>query len=208
MQVTYAADGSATVSFDNTGAGLILGRNGGVDPFGPQPADSAILCFELQSADRTWQPAIGHLIAGTDGGAPAAVSLAPPPPPPPPSPPPQKATAEPTAATAAPTAAPTVVRAGSRLAAPTTDPYDPNFRFGFVAEPTPNVDDPLSGDVDPIGGSPVFAKRRLAVKRRRLHEFGGPAAIGVRYAYADAPDGCNLYNDAQLPAVPFLSSSS
>ncbi len=32
------------------------------------------------------------------------------------------------------------------------------------------------------------------------------AAAGVRYAYADAPEGCNLYNSAGLPAVPFISS--
>lgn len=33
---------------------------------------------------------------------------------------------------------------------------------------------------------------------------GGGRASGVRYAYADAPLGCNLYNSAGLPAVPFI----
>jgi hypothetical protein len=33
MQVSYRSDGSATVSFNNYGAGLVLGKNGGVKPF-------------------------------------------------------------------------------------------------------------------------------------------------------------------------------
>ena len=33
MQVSYRTDGSATVSFNNYGAGLVLGKNGGVKPF-------------------------------------------------------------------------------------------------------------------------------------------------------------------------------
>ena len=31
--MNYRADGSATVSFNNYAAGLVLGRNGGVKPF-------------------------------------------------------------------------------------------------------------------------------------------------------------------------------
>jgi hypothetical protein len=33
LQVSYRVDGSATVSFNNYAAGLVLGRNGGVKPF-------------------------------------------------------------------------------------------------------------------------------------------------------------------------------
>lgn len=32
---------------------------------------------------------------------------------------------------------------------------------------------------------------------------GNKTAVGVRYAWADLPDGCNLSSRALLPAVPF-----
>ncbi|MEI7782302.1 MAG: sialate O-acetylesterase, partial [Planctomycetota bacterium] len=32
-----------------------------------------------------------------------------------------------------------------------------------------------------------------------------PHPVAVRYAWADNPEGCNLYNAAGLPASPFRS---
>ena len=34
-----------------------------------------------------------------------------------------------------------------------------------------------------------------------------PAPCAVRYAWADNPEGCNLYNQLDLPAVPFRSDA-
>jgi len=34
-----------------------------------------------------------------------------------------------------------------------------------------------------------------------------PQPVAVRYAWADNPEGCNLYNQAGLPAAPFRTDS-
>jgi len=34
------------------------------------------------------------------------------------------------------------------------------------------------------------------------------AAAGVRYSYADAPADCNLYSTTNLPAGPFVATTS
>ena len=33
--------------------------------------------------------------------------------------------------------------------------------------------------------------------------MGSRSPLAARYAWADNPEGCNLYNQAGLPAVPF-----
>jgi sialate O-acetylesterase len=34
-----------------------------------------------------------------------------------------------------------------------------------------------------------------------------PQPVSVRYAWADNPEGCNLYNSARLPASPFRTDT-
>ena len=51
----------------------------------------------------------------------------------------------------------------------------------------------------------VWAKARIDKKRVVVWADGVKKPVAVRYAWADNPQGANLYNKEGLPAAPFRS---
>jgi sialate O-acetylesterase len=49
----------------------------------------------------------------------------------------------------------------------------------------------------------VWAQAKIQGKQLRVWSEQVPQPVSVRYAWADNPEGANLYNTAGLPASPF-----
>jgi sialate O-acetylesterase len=52
-----------------------------------------------------------------------------------------------------------------------------------------------------------WAEAEIEGETVAVHNAVVPEPVAVRYAWADSPEGCNLYNEEGLPASPFRSDS-